>query len=85
MIVSYSQSSLDGVKKKARACSAQSEGSLLRDAGYRGASYLWPRAVGLPAGHKARLIRPAAPLRCERLSGRFDSPSLAQQEGPGDN
>lgn len=38
-----------------------------------------------PAGHKGHLIRPTAPLWCERLSGPFDSLLLSQQEVVGDN
>lgn len=38
-----------------------------------------------PVGHKGHLIRPTAPLWCERLSGPFDSPLLSQQEVVGDN
>lgn len=38
-----------------------------------------------PAGHKGHLIRPSAPLWCERLSGPFDSLLLSQQEVVGDN
>lgn len=49
-----------------------------------GLGYLSPRHRQ-PAGHKGHLIRPTAPLWCERLSDPFDSPLLSQQEVVGDN
>lgn len=49
-----------------------------------GLSYLSP-SHRQPAGHKGHLIRPTAPLWCERLSGPFDSLLLSQQEVVGDN
>lgn len=49
-----------------------------------GPCYL-PHGHRQPVGHEQRLIRPTAPLWCERLSGLFDSLLLSQQEVVGDN